>query len=268
MKMFYIVLVVFLSVFTNSFSQKSLNDYSYVIVPEQFEFLDQRDKYQLNSILNFLFNKHGFNSFLSADMPDAKRCDGLYADLERGKAFLKTKFSILLRDCDGNEVYRTPQGVSKLKEFKKAYQDAVRKAFKNIEMLNVDQKDIVYFDGTTVSTVEEENKGIKKVEPDQDIIVEKIEDSEKPDLPKSRFSSYSRDGKKYLLRKTDSGYSLYEETVTTNDGLLLVGTLELLEGGKIFFVDPSEKIFKAKFDKDLNLLVQKKNGEEVYTASN
>ena len=88
MKRLYILGILFLGVLTIGFSQKSLNDYSYVIVPEQFEFLDAKDKYQLNSISNFLFNKHGFHSFLSDETPDAKRCDGLYANLERGKACL------------------------------------------------------------------------------------------------------------------------------------------------------------------------------------
>ena len=272
MKKKCILVALFLGFNVIGWSQKSLNDYSYVIVPEQFEFLDTKDKYQLNSILNFLFNKHGFHSFLSNESPDAKRCDGLYADLERGKAFLRTKFSIILRDCDDNEIYRSPQGISKLKDFKKAYQDALRKAFIPIEELDIRQKDIEYFDDKAGSD-EMENKEVIKVKKDviaseavEEAIIENNVDNAL--LPKSKFSNYSYNGASYLLRRTSNGYLLYEENTTTEDGLLLVATIELQNGSKILFIDAKGNVFKGSFDEMQNMLIQRSDGVDIYKQEN
>ncbi len=271
-----IIVFLFLSFFTRGFSQKTISDYSYVVVPEQFEFLNQKDKYQLNSISRFLFNKHGFHAFFSNEAPNAKRCDGLYADVERGKSFFKTKFTIVLKDCNGAEVYRSPEGVSKYKEFNKAYQDALRRAFKNIEALNVQQKEVVLFDAEAVSEkpAEEEQMVEKEMVVKEAAAVstgkvekESAKTSEKaikPTLPESKFSNYSYNGKTFLLRKTSEGYSLYEETTTTDAGLLLVGKIEVMNSSKLFFTDASENIFKASFDASQNLIIQKKDGAVVY----
>ncbi|PKA83458.1 hypothetical protein ATE92_1613 [Ulvibacter sp. MAR_2010_11] len=273
MKKIFIVIFLLFSIYTEGFSQKSLNDYSYVVVPDQFEFLNEKDKYQLNSITKFLFNKHGFHAFFMSEVPDAKRCDGLYADLDRGNSFLKTKFSIVLRDCDGLEIYRSPEGVSKFKEFKKAYQDAVRKAFKGIEALGVQQKEIVYFNSEATSEESVKIAPVKKevIETAEiPITVEKesrvnAEVLQKSNLPQTKFSSYSFKGKSFLLRKTPEGYSLYEESTTTSDGLLLLGKIEIQNASKVFFTDTSENIYKASFDASQNLTIQKQESSEVYT---
>jgi len=75
-------LVVFALVFcfiSVGFSQESLSDYSFVVVPEKYDFVSEADKYQLNSLTKFLFNKHGFNAYFDREMPDVRRCDGLWA---------------------------------------------------------------------------------------------------------------------------------------------------------------------------------------------
>ncbi|MBZ0327528.1 MAG: hypothetical protein K8F54_08000 [Altibacter sp.] len=263
MKKFCIAVFLFFSVFTEGFSQTNLNEYSYVIVPEQFEFLNQKDKYQLNSIMEFLFNKHGFHAFFNSEAPNSKRCDGLYADLERGRAILRTKLTILLKNCDGEVVYRSPDGVSKFKEFKKAYQDALRRAFKGIEALNVQQKEITYFDAVVGSETKEKTVpatttvATQVVKPDN--MTTKVSVTSK--LPDAKFSSYTFEGNSYLLRKTTEGYSLYQETTSTADGLLLVGKVDVVNADKLFFTDTSERVFKASFDTEQNLSLQK--GDEV-----
>ena len=267
MKNIGIAVLLFFSVFTETYSQTSLNDYSYVIVPEQFEFLSEKDKYQLNSMMEFLFNKHGFHAFKSGEVPNSKRCDGLYADLERGNAFLKTKFAVLLKNCDGKLIYRSPDGVSKFKEFKKAYQDALRKAFKGIEALNVQQKEITFFDENMASEVNEEVESVKTtvtatIENNSNTIAQKSV----ANLPNAKFSNYTLKGKTYLLRKTAEGYSLYEETTTTADGLLLVGKVDVMNNEKQFFTDTSGNIFKASFDASQNLTIQKGDEQIVYRS--
>lgn len=138
-----LVLVTFLfsSIISKSFSQKSLSDYSYVIVSEQFEFQQEKDQYQLNSLIKFLFNKYGFHAYFDSEVPlNVFRCDGLWAEAEGTPGFIITKVQLVLRDCTGEEVFRTNYGKSKVKDYKKAYYESVRNAFNDIINLNITQK--------------------------------------------------------------------------------------------------------------------------------
>ncbi|HBL80390.1 MAG: hypothetical protein CL524_08215 [Aequorivita sp.] len=55
----------------------NLSDYSYVVVPEQFDFSKSKDQYQLNSMAKFYFEKSGFNAYLADSAPNANRCETL-----------------------------------------------------------------------------------------------------------------------------------------------------------------------------------------------
>src|SRR5690606_36018241 len=135
-------IALFLSANVNS-QNTNLSEYSYVIVPEQFDFLRQRDQFQMNSMAKFYFEKNGFNSYLADSAPNANRCEGLFADVEELTSIFGTKLQIVLKDCNNKEIYRSQEGKSKYKEYEKTYQDALRKAFSSIEALRVNQKDVV-----------------------------------------------------------------------------------------------------------------------------
>lgn len=140
MRRYYFVVFFLTGFVSNSFSQKSLNDYRYVVVPLQYNFLSEKDQFQLNSFTKFLFNKYGFNAYFNNEIPDNfKRCEGLWSNLEYTSGFIYTKISVILEDCNGEEVFRSVEGKSKLKEYKKAYHDAVRKSFNSISSLKVNQ---------------------------------------------------------------------------------------------------------------------------------
>ena len=271
MSRYILVVFFFLSIIPKAFSQSELNNYSYVIVPERFDFLNEDDKYQLNSIAEFLFNKYGFHAFKSSVTPNAKRCDGLYAEVTNLTAILRTKFVLILRDCNGFEIYRSPEGVTRHKEFKKAYQDALRKAFAYLEDMNVKQKEIIYFDEESVS----ETKPEVTLVPKETVKVAKvvIEEKEAPvsetksnlNLPKSKFSSYVEGDTSYMLRKTSEGYTLYKETTSSADGLTVIGKIGMLDdASKLYFVDASDAIFPANFDTSENLSVQKNGTTIIY----
>lgn len=164
MKIIIIVIAFVYSI--TCFAQKSLSDYSYVIVPDQYEFLNLTDKYQLNSLTVFLFNKNGFHAFLESNRPkDVKSCEGLTANVENAPSFLTTKLTVTLTDCNGTEVYRSLQGKTKEKEFKKAFYEALRKAFVSIEGLHVIQNELVKYQEERVSvTVHHDENQITSVE--------------------------------------------------------------------------------------------------------
>ena len=92
------VLLFLICLSHNLFGQK-LNNYQYVLVPEKYEFLRYADKYQLNSLTTFLFNREGFiaakNSITSLPAAVATdRCKALYADVKDLSGFIWTKLQI------------------------------------------------------------------------------------------------------------------------------------------------------------------------------
>lgn len=121
----------------NLFSQTSVNDYKYIVVPSQFEFLRERDQYQINSIAKFLFNKYGYTAYMQdEEMPvDLRnnRCLGLTADVVKENTLFKTKLRIDLKDCQGNVIQSSQVGETREKEFAKAYGLALRDAFSTFQ---------------------------------------------------------------------------------------------------------------------------------------
>lgn len=237
-----------------AFSQNAnLSDYRYVIVPERFDFLNGKDQYQINSMAKFYFEKSGFNSYFPDAAPNADRCEGLYANVEEVRTIFGTKLQVVLKDCDENEIYRGPEGKSKYKEHYKSYQDALRKAFSSLEVMRVDQKDVVLLknENNTVASNKESKvnaeTGLNKKP--------KVPNVSGIILPDAKFSNYSNSGKSFLLRKTTEGYSLYEESASAEDGLLLKGKIIVMDK-VVKYMDSSGNVSDATFDPSGNLTVK------------
>jgi len=118
-------------------AQKVLNNYKYVIVPKYFEFQNKADSYQINSLTEFLLKKKGLNTvFSDAVYPeDLKhdRCLSLKVNLLENSNFSRLKIKAAFVNCNNQVVYTTQEGVSKDKDYKKAYHEAIRNAFKSLE---------------------------------------------------------------------------------------------------------------------------------------
>lgn len=151
-KIFGCLITIFVSI--PLLSQHKINNYKYIIIPKQFDFLKKPDQHQTSSLIKFLFNKHGFVAFLNDDeLPEelaTNRCLGLNVNLKNDSGFFTTKNIIVLRDCFGKVIYTTMEGVSRQKNYKKAYHEAIRKAFKSIEDLNY--RYVVSIDKTSSKT--------------------------------------------------------------------------------------------------------------------
>lgn len=240
-------------------AQNSVNDYSFVVVPELYDFLSEKDQFQLNSLTKFLFNKHGFNAYFDSELPNVKRCDGLYATVEGKPGFIYTKITVVLKDCYGTEVFRSQQGQSKYKEFRKAFHQSLRQAFLSVEALNANQKDV-----QTYGDLSEDSRDDSKYPVINDmkrIPKDEIETNTgvsvgtgtklvaprthlKP--PPDKFTNYTADGKSYLLRKTDSGYSFYEESEESETGLLLLGKITVTNDVAVYISEDGE-VYTARF---------------------
>lgn len=112
---------------------KKMSDFKYIIVPNKFDFLKKSNQYQTSSLTKFLLQKKGFHVFLSTDSLPVdllqNRCLALTAIVSDASGVLIVKNKIALQDCFGTLVYASKFGKSKEKEYKKAYHEAIRKAY-------------------------------------------------------------------------------------------------------------------------------------------
>lgn len=136
MKKIILFLVLLLSV--PGFSQ-SVNDYQYVFVPNRFTGFSETNQYNLNTITKIMLKKYGFKSYMATDsVPDEiinNSCKKLYADAVKGTSPFKAQLKVVLKDCKDKVVYETGFGVSKDKDLRKAYYEALLDAFKSFGSL-------------------------------------------------------------------------------------------------------------------------------------
>jgi len=258
MKKILIATVVFLSIFSNLSAQNErLNDYSFVIVPRQFTFQFEQDQYQLNSLLKFLFNKHGFHAFFENELPNVNRCEGLWAELEGENGFIWNEVRIVLKDCDGVVMFKSITGKSKLKEYSKSYSEAIRESFLGIEALGVRQKELVMLSEGEVSSNQNTSRG-KSNE------VKKMKDP--LNLPSESFTSYVQGSANFVLRKTNQGYNLYQEHVDAEEGLSYIGKIFVVDK-QAYFEDATEVRYIATFDENGNILLDRE-GQKIFYSRN
>lgn len=148
-----------------SFAQ-SVNDYKYVLVPVKFDFSKKQNPYGVTNLTKSLLEKYGFVVYLeNDDIPMDIRnanCNKLYADVNTDNGFLKTRVTIVLKDCTGKVLFSSEEGSSKEKNLQQAYTIAFRQAAQSFDQLNykyngtvmaVSQQTIrTTNDGTTVKT--------------------------------------------------------------------------------------------------------------------
>lgn len=160
--------IVLLGIISSAFSQTNLNDYKYVIVPKKYDFLKEENQYQINSLAKFLFQKYGFETLMEGDdypLDLAKdRCLALKSNLINDSGLFKTKLKIVLKACNDKIVYESQLGETREKEYDKAYNLALREAFKSLETLNYK-----YEPKETIAIVEEQAVAIEKNETAQEI---------------------------------------------------------------------------------------------------
>ncbi|MCR8666634.1 hypothetical protein NO995_02995 [Aestuariibaculum sp. M13] len=140
MKTKFLSLLIMCLVAGSVFAQANLNAYKYVIVPNKYDFLKEKDQYQLNSLTKFLFEKYGFKALMEGETyPDdlvKNRCLALKSDALKDSGLFKTKLTVELKDCNDAVVFTTKLGESREKDFNRAYNEALRDAFTDIEALN------------------------------------------------------------------------------------------------------------------------------------
>lgn len=117
-------------------SQSSINNYKYVLVPESFSFLKQKDLYLLNSLTKSSLEGVGFTAYFdNNELPSElanNKCNVLQAEVTERNSMFATRLTLLLKDCKGNIVFKSKEGVSREKEWPTAYRMALQDAFSSL----------------------------------------------------------------------------------------------------------------------------------------
>lgn len=203
------VIVLMLMLFAVEGYAQNINDYKYVVVPLQFDFLKGKDQYRVNTLTRFLFKQENFNVYFDEEkLPEdlfKNRCLALYADVKKVKGgFFKTKLEIELKDCYGNLVLKSKVGSSKEKAYEKAYGLALREAFESFENLDYIYTPKKETDMTSVEKTVVKDKENAKTKTST-IIVSKTNTK-----PKNQELLKETKSQLYYAQKIDNGYQLVD----------------------------------------------------------
>jgi hypothetical protein len=135
MKAFALFISVFFAV--AGYSQKTINNYRYVLVPERFGIFKTDNQYGMNTMTKLLLEDKGFTVYMdNKDLPThlaANKCNALKAELEDKKGFFVTTVILVLKDCQGNIIFKSKEGKSREKEWPTAYDEALRDAYSSLK---------------------------------------------------------------------------------------------------------------------------------------
>lgn len=240
MKRYLILLLVLIFQGSASYAQSG-NDYKYVRVPESFDFLKEKNQYQLNALTAFLFEKYGYEALYKEALPEGvSACDVLQADVENNSGLFMTRLVVLLKNCADDIVFTSEEGKSREKDYKTAYHAALREAFQSLDTVQLVGSRLRSdgASGTTDTTV---------VKGSVDIPTE----IQEKDSVSRHTAEYTHGNTGYRLKETSSGYELFKEgqdekfasLVRSNTGTHLIFTSQQIHG-------------TAEFDSEGNLLVE------------
>lgn len=129
-KILFIVAVLFS---TSLLAQEQLNNYKYIVVPNQFDFQKEPGQYRVNGLTKFLLEKQNFTVLMEDEKLPAdaakNNCLILKTNAIEDSGVFKTNLKFEFKDCQGKVVYTTQEGESREKKYIVAYNEAVRQAF-------------------------------------------------------------------------------------------------------------------------------------------
>ncbi|HEY9185435.1 MAG TPA: hypothetical protein VIM94_08930 [Salegentibacter sp.] len=263
MKKLFFLLIILLNF--SGLEAQTLNDYKYIIIPESFEFSKEKNQYQLNSLLKFLFEREGFETLMNRETrpEDLQRdnCLGLDADVIEDSGLFTTRMRITLEDCRGNLIFSSEEGTSREKEYKRAWHEALRQAFESVEALNYNYEadaspeapsvpetpEVVVVGQVPVDTLQAENSTSELAE-EPEVIVQS-EKISKGIQPQTLY--FEKDGSFFQLEENENGYSLFQKGMSEPFALLIRSE----EGGS-FIYNSVTKQGIATFSENGDLVVE------------
>jgi hypothetical protein len=135
MKKYIVLFLLFSAV---GFAQ-NLNEYKYAMVPAKFSFLKDDNQYNLNLLTKMYLQKYGFETYYDNETYPtdfaATNCNKIFIDILNNSNMFTTKLKVVVKDCKNNVLYTSDEGTSREKEYKLAYNEALRLAFDNFGVL-------------------------------------------------------------------------------------------------------------------------------------
>lgn len=135
MKAFPLFILIFFAL--AGYSQKTISNYKYVLVPERFSIFKTDNQYGMNTMVKLLLEDKGFTVYMdNNELPTqlaGNKCNALKAELEDKKGFFVTSVVLVLKDCQGNIVFKSKEGKSREKEWPTAYDEALRDAYSSLK---------------------------------------------------------------------------------------------------------------------------------------
>lgn len=235
MKRLFFIFPFFLS--TLLFAQNK-SEYDFVIVPDKFDFLSEKNQYNLNELAKFLIAKKGPIAYFESEEKPIEYsldfCNSLNMYITKEKSFLNTKLKISLHDCKGNIIAESI-GSSREKDFRVAYNYALRDAF---DLLYLPPKNIVK---KNLGTDSDNNKTQKTIEAKDPTFLYATKTSQGYKLHDSE------ENEKYILFTTSRNDQFIISNDEINGALYKKGdnlewTLEYLKDNKVVI-----EILKIKF---------------------
>jgi len=195
-----------------------INSYKYIVIPVQYKFQNEENKYLLNSLTKHLFKEEGYITYMDIEKKPKdlafNKCLALYAEVESdSESFfsLHTKLKLVLRDCDNTIIYET-NGRSKIKSYQEAYQEALREAFIPLTSFEYSYNGRNSYDSTSLYEEEEETTTQNA----------KVEEEAKPSLEETLVGNYSLFNEEYIITKIEAGYVLTHSVTGTKKAFINV----------------------------------------------
>ncbi|MEC8536113.1 MAG: hypothetical protein VXY75_01835 [Bacteroidota bacterium] len=209
------LIAIFVASQTLLTAQTNLNQYKYVSVPNRFDFMKSSDQFQISSLAKFLLTKNKFTVLENlekypADLA-ANKCLLLNLNVEQIKGFLKTKLEVQFLNCKNQVVFKSDIGISREKDFKTAYHQALRAAFSSVSEAN-------YKFNETVDKVPTNEKPISV----KRAVSTPMQDT---DLSSSKLTS------EILMTQTSYGFDIRDA-----DGILVYSLYQTMSDG-IYIID-------------------------------
>ncbi len=134
MKKYFLLLLISIA----SFSQ-NLNEFKYALVPSKFSFSKEPNEYNVNVLTKMFMEKYGFVAHLDSEILSddfaSTNCNKVYVNVIDNSSLFTTKLKVEIKDCKNNIIAISEEGTSREKEYKVAYNKALREAFDNFSVL-------------------------------------------------------------------------------------------------------------------------------------
>lgn len=215
------IAALFLTAVATTNAQEKISDYKYVIVSKAFNGFEENE-YGLNNRVKYNLEQKKY-IVLNSDQttwPEEvinNPCLASTANINKKKSFLTNKLEVVFTDCRNNNI-GTFEGNSRIKDYEKGFQEAVKLAFNTVNIQNAipSNKIVANTKATEKSTNPVYIPETKSVEIEKtNLLTDGTSTYQKVDLQNGGFMVMSENGNQVVAKfETTLKTGIYRVTVT------------------------------------------------------